>query len=166
MALADLGSGQGAVEEAVSELCHRRPLLGGAAFDPLRGPECVGGKLLRVVGDISRTASPWLAGMELDQLSPVEDPHKFAVQADLHHLARGAQGRRHRIEGVLADHMVVGMDFGHSPVGDLLAYPIPGRQGLTLLVLQDLKGLTPSAAMNPLSGHIPVPTGCFIPEVD
>ena len=95
MALANLGPGQGTVEEAVGELGHRRSLLGGAAFDPLRGSHGVGAQLLRVVGDVRGAASPGLAGMDLDQLAPVEDADKLASQPDLHLLARRTQGRRH-----------------------------------------------------------------------
>ena len=56
--------------------------------------------------------------MELGQPSPVVDGRQLAAQPDLHPLPRRTEGRRHRVEGVLAGHVVVGMDLGGAPVGD------------------------------------------------
>ena len=99
VSLSDPGPGQRSVEEAVGELAHRRPLLGGTAYDALWSSEGVGGQFLRVVVGIGGTAAPGLTRMELDQPAAVEDAHQFAAQADLHLLPRRAQGRRHRVDG-------------------------------------------------------------------
>ena len=165
VALSDPGPGQGSVEEAVGELGHRRPLLGSTALDALRGPEGVGGQLLRVVGGIGGTAAPWLARMELEKPAAVEDAHQLAAQADLHLLPRWAQARRHRVEGVLASHVVIGMNLGGAPIGDLVGLAIPGSQCRTFLFLKDLQRLSSGGAVDPLSGDIPTPAGRLIPEV-
>ena len=99
VALSDPGPGQRSVEEAVGELAHRRPLLGGTALDARRRPEGVGGQFLRVVVGIGGTAAPRLAWMDLQKPATVEDAHQLAAQADLHLLPRRAQGRRHRVDG-------------------------------------------------------------------
>ena len=165
MALSDLGLGQGAVEETVGELGHRCPLLGGTAYDALWSSEGVGGQLLRVVGGIGGTTAPGLAWMGLQKPAAVEDSHQLAAPADLHLLPRWAQGRRHRVEGVLARHVVIGMNFGGAPIGDLVGLAIPWSQRRTFLFLKDLQRLSPGGAMDTPSGDIPTPAGRLIPEL-
>ena len=60
-----------------------------------------------------------LMRVDLDQASPVVDAHQFGAQLDLHLLPWRAQGRRHRVEGILAGHVVIGMHLGVAPVGEV-----------------------------------------------
>ena len=73
MPLPDSGPRQGAIEEAVGELGHRRALLGGAALDAVGRPQRVGRELSGKVGSVGGSAALGLAGVDLDQLAPVED---------------------------------------------------------------------------------------------
>ena len=157
--------GQWAVKQTVGELSHRRALPGSAALDAVGSPEGVGTQFGGVVLWIGGAAAPGLAGMDLDQLAPVEDAHQFHTQADLHLLSRRAQGGRHRVEGVLAGHGVVGMHLGGTPVGDLVGLAVPREQGLALLVQEDLQGLTLRGAVNAHSGDITAPADRFRTEV-
>ena len=103
--------------------------------------------------------------MELEQPSPVVDAHQLAAQPGLHPLPRRTEGRRHRVEGVLAGHVVIGMDLGGTPVGDpRRARPFPGGQGLALLTLEDLQRPAPGGAVHPHSGDITAPACRFCPE--
>ena len=103
--------------------------------------------------------------MDLDQASPVVDAHQLETQADLHLLSWRAQGGRHRVEGVLAGHVVVGVNFRGAPVGDLVGLAVPGRQGLALLIQEDLHGLTPGGAVDAPARDIATPACRFVPEV-
>ena len=103
--------------------------------------------------------------MELEQPSPVVDAHQLAAQPDLHPLPRRTEGRRHRVQGVLAGHVVIGMDLGGAPVGDLTGLAVPGGQGLAFLITEDLQRLAPGGAVDPLSGDITTPPCRFCPEV-
>ena len=134
VSLPDLGPWKGTVKEPVGEFGHRRSLLGRAALDALGGSQGVGGQLGWIVGGIGGAAAARLAGMELEQPSPVVDAHQLAAQPGLHPLPRRTEGRRHRVEGVLAGHVVIGMDLGGAPVGDLVGLAVPGGQGLAFLI--------------------------------
>ena len=123
--LPDLGPWKATVKETVGEVGHRRSLLGRAALDALGGSQGVGGQLGRIVGSIGGAAAARLAGMELEQPSPVVDGRQLAAQPGLHPLPRRTEGRRHRVEGVLAGHVVIGMDLGGAPVGDLVGLAVP-----------------------------------------
>ena len=120
----------------------RPPTTPARRNDALWSSEGVGGQLLRVVGGIGGTTAPGLAWMGLQKPAAVEDAHQLAAQADLHLLPRWAQGRRHRVEGVLARHVVVRMNFGCAPIGDLVGLAIPGQRR-TFLFLKDLQRLSP-----------------------
>ena len=65
--------------------------------------------------------------MDLDQLAPVVDTHQLQAQADLHLLPRRAQGGGHRVEGILAGYVVIGVHLGAAPVGDFVGLAVPGR---------------------------------------
>ena len=104
-----MAHGRGTVKEPVGEFGHCRSLLGRAALDALWGSQGVGRRLGWVVGGIGGAAVARLAGVELEQPSPVVDAHQLAAQPDLHLLPRRTEGRRHRIEGVLAGHVVIGV---------------------------------------------------------
>ena len=165
VALPHLGPGQGSVEEALGEFGHRGSLFGGAAFDAIRRPEGVGAELGGVVLGVGGAATPGLAGVDLDQAAPVVDAHQLETQADLHLLSWRAPSGGHGVKGVLAGHVVIGMDLGAAPVGDLVGFAVPGVQGLALLVQEDLQRLTPGGAMNTQSGDVATPAGRFRTEV-
>ncbi len=87
--------------------------------------------------------------------------YQLAAQPDLHLLPRRAEHRRHRVEGVLAGHLMVGMDLGGAPVGDLVGWAVPPGQGLALLLPEDRQRLTAGGAGHPLPDHLPAPPlGC------
>ena len=163
--LPDPGPGQGPVEEALSEFGHRRSLLRRAAFDAVGSPEGVGAQLGRIVLGISGAAAARLARVDLDQAAPVVDAYQLEAQADLHLLPGRAQGGRHRVEGVLAGHVVVGVNFRAAPVGDLVGLAAPGVQGLALLIQEDLPGLTPGGAVDAPARDIATPKCRLIPEM-
>ena len=165
VALPDLGPGQGSVEEALDEFGHCGSLLRGAALDAVGSPEGVGTQLGRVVLGVGGATPARLAGVDLDQGSPVVDAHQLEAQADLHLLSGRAPGGRHRVEGVLAGHVVVGVNFRGAPVGDLVGLAVPGRQGLALLIQEDLQGLTPGGAVDAPARNIATPACRFVPEV-
>ena len=64
--------------------------------------------------------------VDLNELAPVVDAHQLQAQADLHLLPGRAQGGGHRVESVLAGHVVIGVDLGGAPVGDLVGLAVPG----------------------------------------
>ena len=165
VALPHLGPRERPVEQALSEFGHRRTLLGGAALDAVGSPEGVGAQLGGVVGSVGGAAAPRLAGVDLDQLASVVDADQLQAQADLHLLPRRAQGGGHRVEGVLAGHVVVGVNFCGAPVGDFVGLAVPGEQGLAFLVQEDLQGLTTGGAVDAQSGDIATPAGRFISQV-
>ena len=134
VALPDLGPWEGPVKQAVGEDGYCRAQLRRAALDPLRRPESVGTQLGRIVLGVSGSATARLTRVDLDQASPLVDAHQLEAQPDLHLLSRRAQGRRHRVEGVLAGHVVVGMHLGVAPVGDFVGLAVPGMQGLSFLI--------------------------------
>ena len=165
MPLPDLGPWEGTIKEPLGEFGHRGSLIGSAALDVLGGSQGVGGQLRRIVGGIGGAAAARLAGVELEQPSPVVDAHQLAAQPDLHPLSGRAQRGGHRVEGVLAGHVVVGMDLGGAPSGDLVGLAVPLGQGLTFLILEDLQRVAPGSAVDPPSGDITTPAGRFFPEV-
>ena len=103
--------------------------------------------------------------MDLNELAPVVDAHQLQAQADLHLLPGRAQGGGHRVESVLAGHVVIGVDLGGAPVGDLVGLAVPGSQRLALLVQEDLQGLTAGGAVDSLSGDVTAPASRFRTEV-
>ena len=165
VALPDSGPGQGPVKEAFGELAHRGALLGGAALDAVGRPQRVGAQLGGIVSGVSGAAALGLAGVDLDQLAPVVDSYQLEAQTDLNLLPGRAQGGRHGVKGVLAGHVVVGVNFRVAPVGDLVGLVVPGSQRLALLVQEDLQGLTAGGAVDSLSGDVTAPAGRFITEV-
>ena len=140
------------VEQPLSEFSHRRTQLGGAGLDAVGHPGGVGGKLGRVVVGIGGPPALGLADVGLDQPAPVIDAHQLAAQPDLHLLTRRAQGRRHRVQGVLAGHVMIGMHLDGAPVGDLVGLAIPRGERLPLLVEEHHQGLTPGGAVCPAPG--------------
>ena len=60
----------------------------------------------------SSRVTPGLTGMELEQPSPVVDARQLAAQPDFHLLPGSTEICGHRVEGVLAGHVVIGMDLG------------------------------------------------------
>ena len=82
-----------------------------------------------------------LTRVDLDQASPVVDAHQLEAQLDLYLLPWRAQGRRHRVEGILAGHVVIGMHLGVAPVGDFAGLAVPRIQGLSFLIQEDLQAL-------------------------
>ena len=106
-----------------------------------------------------------LTRVDLDQASPVVDAHQLEAQPDFHLLPWRAQGRRHRVEGILAGHVVLGMHLGVAPVGDFVGLAVPGIQGLLFLIQEDLQGLTPGGAVDAPSRDISTPACRLIPEV-
>ena len=60
---------------------------------------------------------------------------------------------------------MIGMDFGHSPVGEFVGFAVPGGQGAKLLLPEDLKRFSTSGAVDALPGHVTTPPGRGIPEV-
>ena len=156
-----LAQGSGAVEKPLGEFGHRGSLFGGAAFDAIRRPEGVGAQLGGVVLGVGGAATPGLAGVDLDQAAPVVDAHQLETQADLHLLSWRAPGGRHRVEGVLAGHVVIGVNFRGAPVGDLVGFAVPGVQGLALLIQEDLQGLTPGGAVDAPARDIATPACRF-----
>ena len=157
VSLPDSRPGSGTVEEALGELGHRRSQLGSLALDGVGAPQRVGAEFGGVVGGVGGAAAPGLARMDLDQLAPVEDAHQLQAQADLHLLPGRAQGGGHGVEGIMAGHVVVLVDLGGAPVGDLVGHSVPGQQGLALLVLEDLQGLTAGGAVDAQSGNVTAP---------
>ena len=128
----------------------------------LRG---VGAQLGGVVSSVGGAAAPGLTGMDLDQLAPVVDAHQLHPQADFHLLPGRAQGGRHRVEGVLAGYVMIGVDFGRAPMGDLVWLAVPGDQDRLLLVQEDLQGLATSGSVDAHSGDVAAPAGRFRTEV-
>ena len=49
------------------------------------------------------------------------------------------------------------VDLGKAPVGDLIGLAVPGRQGLALLVQEDLQGLGAGGAVDAHSGDVAAP---------
>ena len=103
--------------------------------------------------------------MGLDQLASVVDMHQLAAQPDFHLLTRRADVRRHRVQGLQALDVMVGMDFGIAPVGDFVGLTVPGQQGIPLLILENHQGLPASGAMDAHSGYLPTPALGFGPQV-
>ena len=165
VALPDPGPWEGPVKQPVCEDGYCRAQLRRAALDPLRCPESVGTQLGRIVLGVSGSATARPTRVDLDQASPVVDAHQLEAQPDLHLLSRRAQGRRYRVEGVLAGHVVIGMHFGVAPVGDLVGLAVPGMQGLSFRIQEDLQGLTPGGAVDAPSRDISTPACRLIPEV-
>ena len=165
VALPDSGPGQGAVEEAVGELGHRGALIGGAELDAVGRPQRVSAQFSGVVGSVGGAAAPGLAGVDLDQLALVEDAHQLYTQADFHLLPGRAQGGRNGVESVLAGHVVIGVDLGAAPVGDLIGLAVPGSQGLALLVQEDLQGLAAGGAVDAQSGDVAAPALGLISDI-
>ena len=93
------------------------------------------------------------------------DGRQLAGQPDLHPLPRRTEGRRHRVEGVLAGHVVIGMHLDGPPVGDLVGLFVPGQESVSFLLREDLQRPAPGGAVDPLSGDITTPAGRFFPEV-
>ena len=106
-----------------------------------------------------------LTRVDLDQASPVVDAHQLEAQLDLHLLPWRAQGRRHRVEGILAGYVMIGMHLGVAPVDDFAGLAVPGIQGLLFLIQEDLQGLRPGGAVDAPSRDISTPACRLILEV-
>ena len=102
-----------------------------SAIHTIGRPGGVGGQLSGVVLGVGGATAARLAGMDLDQATPVADAHQLETQADLHLLPGRARGGRYQAEGLLADHAVVGMNFRGAPVGDFVGLAVPASQGVT-----------------------------------
>ena len=61
--------------------------------------------------------------------------------------------------------MVIGVNLGGAPVGDLVGLAVPGSKGLALLVQEDLQGLTAGGAVDAQSGDVAAPADCFRTEM-
>ena len=87
----------------------------------------------------------------------VIDADQLAAESDLHLLARRACSRGHRVEGILAGDVMVGMDLGRPPVGHLVGLCGPLTECVTLLLLEDYQRQLAGRAMDPLSGYVQTP---------
>ena len=94
--LAHLGPRQRDVEQRRRVGADRRAVAGGEPLEVVEVTHRVDGRVPRQVVRVGRAAPGLLAGMDLDQLAPVEDPHQLPVGA---HLDAGAdQVARDRVE--------------------------------------------------------------------
>ena len=163
--LAELGPRQGVSKETLGEFGHRRSQPGRLPLELVRRPGGVGADSGGIVLGIGGPPAPGLAQVDLDQASLVIDVHQLAVGADLHLLPRRAEVRGHRVEGLLALDVVVGMHLEGAPVGDLVGFPVPGEQGVAFLLLEYQEGLAAGGAVDAPAGHLPAPPGGLGPDV-
>ena len=76
------------------------------------------------------------------------DVHQLAVDPDLHPLDGRTQCGRHRVQGLQALDVMIGMHLGIAPVRDLVGLAVLPDQDLALLVLEDQQGLPVGGAVN------------------
>ena len=88
--LAHLGPGQRDVQQRRRVGADAGPCSAAMRSEPVEVPHRVHGLVRRQVVGVGRAAAGLLAGMDLDQLAPVEDPHQRPVGA---HLDPGADQR-------------------------------------------------------------------------
>ena len=61
--------------------------------------------------------------------------------------------------------MMVLVHLGLAPVGDLVGLAVPGKQGLTLLVLEDHQRLPAGGAVDAEAGHVAAPAPGLLPDI-
>ena len=61
--------------------------------------------------------------------------------------------------------VMVLVDLGLPPVGDLVGLAVPGEQGLALLVLEDHQGLPVSGAVDAQPSHVAAPAPGLLPDI-
>ena len=153
--LAHLGPGQRDVQQRGGVGADGGAVLGGHGAEPVQVSHRVHRLGRRQVVGVGRAAARFLAGMDLDQLAPVEDPHQRPVGA---HLDPSADERaRDRVERPGDLDVMIPMHFRRRVDRDVIGRPRCRQQPGQLLGGEHLGGPLLGRAMHPQPGPLPAP---------
>jgi hypothetical protein len=125
--LAELGPGEAAGEQSLSEEADVLPEPRRFTHHVVGRPQRVGGALRRVIGRIGGPLTLPLPWVDLHELATPIQANQLLVGTDLQLGPWRTGGRRRRVESVLERDVMVGVDLDLSPDRHIVGYVVVGQ---------------------------------------
>ncbi len=137
LALAQLGPGEGCIQQAPGELTDLRAKCHSLADKAIRCAHGIGGALGWVVIRIGRAATFGLARVDLDECASFVELDQVAIAARLQLGARWTRRRRRRVQRVLDADVVIRVDGDVFPERHVVGNTVVGQQVSAFFVFED-----------------------------